>query len=173
MSSVAFLLLCLTSLAVQGRRYQFTDNPYTSTGNLTVEKYIQSHDLNGVPLHLGVFHPTKPGIYSVILFVGGWYGSIPAEFYDTVLFSIADHGFIILAVDTVFPLDVEPAQIFQRTSFSATQQTTNASKSNFILNQLNADDFPQLLFEELQWSQEHVNKELLLRSPGVVADFSS
>lgn len=51
------------------------------------------------------YFPQDVGTYPVVLFLGGWNGYILVEFYETVLYRIASHGFIVFGIDNHFPVE--------------------------------------------------------------------
>lgn len=51
------------------------------------------------------YFPQEVGTYPIVLFIGGWGGYILVEFYETVLYRIASHGFIVFGIDNHFPVE--------------------------------------------------------------------
>ncbi|XP_071175016.1 uncharacterized protein [Mytilus edulis] len=87
-----------------GAMYVDKGNPYTDqplkVGELTITKTAQKS-----PLHTKVYFPQEAGTYPVVVFIGGLNGYILVELYETVLYRIASHGFIVFGIDYRFPAD--------------------------------------------------------------------
>ena len=52
-----------------------------------------------------VYFPQESGLYPAVLFLPGLNGYVLAEFYETVLFRIASHGFFVFGLDYKFPME--------------------------------------------------------------------
>lgn len=56
-------------------------------------------------MHIAAYFPQEAGTYPVVVFIGGLNGYILVELYETVLYRIASHGFIVFGIDYRFPAD--------------------------------------------------------------------
>ena len=82
-----------------------------------------------VSLYCIVYYPVSNGSYAPVLFVPGLFGVIYAEWYSDVFKRVASHGFIVIGVDTFWPV---------------LSDTPTAPPRNIT-------EEPQFIFKILQW----------------------
>ncbi|CAL1543229.1 unnamed protein product, partial [Lymnaea stagnalis] len=77
-------------------------NPF-NPGPYTTGSYTLTPKGDGIPLRTTVVYPQAQGTFTPIVFVGGMYGYVLAEFYSTFMADLACHGYIVLGMDRINP----------------------------------------------------------------------
>ncbi|XP_046364892.2 chlorophyllase-1-like [Haliotis rufescens] len=104
MKSIALLFIYVT---IAKGMYVDHGDPY-KPGTLATGKLVITSLENHSPLHAVVYYPSVPGDYGVVFFIPGFDGVILSEYYSDYLSSVAQHGFIVVGSDYIWPASDHP-----------------------------------------------------------------
>ncbi|XP_035697624.1 chlorophyllase-1-like [Branchiostoma floridae] len=146
---VFFILTGTTS------HYVDEGNPY-KTGPLPVENFNLSESEDDAPRHAIVYYPARPGVYAVLLFVGGFDGAIRVEMgYTDLLSRVSAHGFVVMGVD-----------------MRSAHGTGGLTRVRAASHRGNLPASPaQTFLQQLDWARKHLNAYLSNQTAGVSVDW--
>eukprot|EP00058_Branchiostoma_floridae_P025327 XP_002610817.1 hypothetical protein BRAFLDRAFT_94941 [Branchiostoma floridae] len=107
-------------------------------------------------MSLLVYYPARPGVYAVLLFVGGFDGAIRVEMgYTDLLSRVSAHGFVVMGVD-----------------MRSAHGTGGLTRVRAASHRGNLPASPaQTFLQQLDWARKHLNAYLSNQTAGVSVDW--
>ncbi|XP_046546133.1 chlorophyllase-2-like [Haliotis rubra] len=143
MKSTALILVCVT---IATGLYVDHGDPYKS-GTLTTGKVVVTVLEDKSPLHAVAYYPNVTGDYGVVFFIPGLDGVILSAFYSEYLTAIAQHGFVVVASDYIFPALDNP--------------------TGYHMNKEKLDSIADKYMEQFYWLKSNLQRLIQAVTPGV------